>query len=109
MDMILDSDEAIATQLEIAFDGIRYLYREFRYERLSDAVNYARICRAKPEFQPNDEFVPRWAPPYAPSTEDLQRMKPFGIQFSRGSFLYRQYRYENLETAINYAVRRVTG
>lgn len=37
-----DAEHALMAALDIRFDGRAYRYGEFRYDRLSDAVNYAK-------------------------------------------------------------------
>jgi hypothetical protein len=101
------SEEALAAQLGITFDGRRYAYREFRYDHFDDAANYARIRLSRPDFVADKSFVPRWSAPFWPTDEDLQLMKPFGISYVQGYYNYGAYRYDQLESAIAYASRHV--
>jgi len=41
------SDDELMTQYSITFDGIRYSYEGHRYDKLADAINYARVEYAK--------------------------------------------------------------
>jgi hypothetical protein len=42
-----EDDQAIMAALSISFDAGVYRYREYRYDRLADAVNYASIDAAR--------------------------------------------------------------
>ena len=102
------ANEALAAQLEISFDGRRYAYRQYRYDRFDDAVNYARTNRNRPDFACDDGFVPNWSSPFHPTDEDMQLMKPYGITYSGGCYVYGNYRYDQLEYAMAYASHHLT-
>ena len=98
-----DTDSACAARYEISFDGKRYSFREFRYDRFQDALRYATLEQAKVGFQRDEAFVPHWAPAYVPSGEEEQMMQLFGIDYVERSYLYGGYRYDALRDAIAYA------
>lgn len=41
------SDDELMRRLGISFDGERYHFREYRYDRLADAVNYAQLLQKR--------------------------------------------------------------
>ena len=101
-----DSRDARAREMAelcITFNGRHYGYRGYRYERLADAVNYARLDRSRPfsnDAGPDD--APPELPP-APSQNERALMGMLGITCAEGGFRWRQYRYERLADAIAYA------
>lgn len=44
-----DEQERLMTSLAIRFDGRQYRYRDYRYDRLDDAVAYAKLQLARGE------------------------------------------------------------
>ena len=89
-------------ELGIWFDGRAYHYHQYRYDRLQDAVAYARIDRASPGF--SDEPLPRhWDEWHEPTQAEAARMAPFGIVYERGYYCYGSFRYDYLDDALAYA------
>ena len=97
-----DDPRQLAERCEIAFDGRRYLYRQYRYDRLDDALRYAQLDRQRPGFTPDPAFRPRWDPPLQPDAAQQALMAPAGIGFADGYYLFGGYRYERLEDALAY-------
>jgi len=88
----------------ISFDGRAYHYREYSYDRLADALDYAKLDRAKPGFR--EERAPRhWKQWFGPTPEDRLQMAAHGIGYESGYYCYGPYRYELLAAALNYARR----
>lgn len=99
-----DEDETVQmAELGVAFDGRCYWYHEYRYELLPDALNYARIDRARPTYEPKIYVYPEWRPPEKPSAEQQRAMSELGVSFDGKHYRYREYRYDHLADAINYA------
>ena len=46
---LMHEEERWMTSLAIRFDGRQYCYRDYRYDRLDDAVTYARLQRERGE------------------------------------------------------------
>lgn len=90
-------------ELGIAFDGRCYWYQEYRYELLSDALNYARLDRTRPTYEPKIHVYPEWREPEKPSVEQQRTMAELGVSFDGKRYRYREYRYDHLIDAINYA------
>lgn len=91
-----------AAELGISFDGRHYHYREFRYDRLADALAYARRERSGPPHPPRGE-ASQWAAPVELTDAERRQMAEFGITFDGTAFHYGPYRYDTLSDACNYA------
>jgi hypothetical protein len=97
-------------ELSIGFNGRYYHYRGYCYDRLSDAVNYARLQRTRPQGndshnagladeeqkQAPEKIVP-------PDESELALMNSFAITFSQGRYFFGPYRYDRLADAVHYA------
>jgi len=97
------SDESLAAQYEISFDGRRYAFRQHRYDLFRDALRYAVAEHAKAGFLRDEAFQPSWVAAYHPSDEDESTMRLHGIAYIEGHFLYGGYRYGQLCDAIAFA------
>lgn len=91
-------------ELGIWFDGRAYHYQQYRYDRLQDAVAYARVDRARPGFraEPLPSQWPEWR---GPDKSETDRMAPFGITYEQGRYCYGPFRYDALDDALDYARR----
>lgn len=94
-----------AAALEITFDGLYYHFRQYRYERLDDAVRYADAQHCKPGYRPDPSFMPQWLPAWEPDAAQREAMRELGIGFDHGRFTVGLYRYEQLEDAVAFARR----
>lgn len=86
----------------IGFDGRHYRYRDYRYDRLSDALAYAELDGAR-SGRPAPEAPPEWLEPHRPSAQEEAQMELLGIAFDGKFYLYGSYRYERCSDAVNYA------
>lgn len=86
----------------IGFDGRYYRYRDYRYDRLSDALNYAELDGARSK-RPPLEAPPEWQEPLRPTAEERALMERFAITFDGKCYLYDGYRYDRCGDAVNYA------
>lgn len=100
----------IMRELSIGFNGRYYHYRGYCYDRLSDAVNYARLQRSRScggdsdhagladeeQNQSPEEIEP-------PSESDLAVMDSLAITFRNGTYFFGPYRYDRLADAVQYA------
>ncbi|KRB92802.1 hypothetical protein ASE26_28770 [Duganella sp. Root198D2] len=98
-----ESDESLAAQYEISFDGKRYAFRQHRYDVFQDALRYAVAEHAKVDFSHDEAFQPSWMGAYRPSDEDESTMRLHGIDYIEGHFLYGGYRYGQLCDAVAFA------
>ena len=96
--------ERLMLAFDIAFDGRQYVYDRFRYDRLADAVNYARLQLSHPSSDSTE------APPLAirepcetPTDSQRKLMSEFGITSEAGVYLLGEYRYDHLADAIEHA------
>lgn len=96
-----DDERQRAAELGISFDGRLYHYRGYRYDRLDDALAYARRDRSGAPY--TGETPPQWAAPMEPTDAERRQMAEFGITFDGTSFHYGPYRYDTLSDACNYA------
>jgi hypothetical protein len=93
-----------AATLGVSFDGRTYHYREYSYDRLPDALDYARRDRAKPGFRA--DATPRtWSPWAGPTPDERSQMARHGIVYVNGQYCYGPYRYDTLDAAMAYAQR----
>jgi hypothetical protein len=91
-----------AEDLGISFDGRAYHYREYSYDRFADALDYAKLDRARPGFRA--EAAPRrWTQWAGPTPEERRQMAEYGILYESGRYFYGPYRYDLLSAALAYA------
>ena len=89
-------------QLGIRRDGPRYVYNGYRYDRLADAVSYARLVRSRAQTDPAGPFTQDSS--FAPPTEAQRAlMATHDIDFDGCAYRFNGFRYEVLSDAINYA------
>jgi len=99
--------EQLMTGLSIAYDGLRYHYDGYRYDRLDDAVSYAKLQRSRATDQAR---VPMPAPAMVegPRESDRRTMASFSITYEAGTYRLGEYRYDRLSDASAYARLRQT-
>lgn len=86
----------------ITHDGRQYHYDGYRYDRLDDAVAYARLQRSRPgSRRPPPAATPRT--PEAPDAAQLKTMASLAITFQDGRYHFGPYRYDRLADAVSYA------
>ena len=88
-------------QSSIAYDGRQYVYDGYRYDRLTDAIDYSRL-------HPVDSG--KLPAPTAPAQnfevpDDTKRaeMAELAITYREGMYHLGPYRYSRLADAVNYA------
>ena len=92
--------------LGIWFDGRSFHYQHYRYDRLADAIAYARVDQRRPDYRP----VPlplSWEQWMAPSSEEFEIMSVYGIVYEHGAYRYKEFHYDFLEQALAYARREL--
>lgn len=91
-----------AAAVGISFDGRAYHYDQYSYDRLADALQYAKLDRAKPDFR--EDPTPRnWKQWAGPTPDERLQMDAHGIVFEGGYYFYGPYRYDLLSAALDYA------
>jgi hypothetical protein len=103
------ADEKLsAVELGIGFDGRYYRYRDYRYDRLSDAITYAKLESLRSGGSPSEALHP-WLEPLRPTEAEGQLMGQFRITFDGRCYIYDGYRYEHCIDAVNYAKLKEAG
>ncbi|MFL6674754.1 MAG: hypothetical protein ACJ8LG_15855 [Massilia sp.] len=88
----------------ISFDGRAYHYGQYSYDRLEDALNYAKLERARPGF--HEAPTPqRWKQWEEPTLDERAQMAAHHISYEGGRYRYGPYCYDSLADALNYAQR----
>jgi hypothetical protein len=90
-------------ELSITYAGQQYQYSHYRYDRLQDAVAYARKQRSAPSKSDAADSLPPARVLEAPDELQRRRMAGHGITYMKGAYYYGAYRYDHLADAISYA------
>jgi hypothetical protein len=91
-------------ELRVECDGLRFRYNGYRYDRLADALAYARLMRSRPGTHDTAGTSPPRATEFAPPTADERTlMASLGIAVADGAYRFGDFRYERLSDAVNYA------
>ncbi len=98
-----NDEDKLMHEFAIERDGSRYLFHGYRYDRLSDAVGYAKLMRLKPGQGGRGPAVAGAAVDSEPTPAQRDAMSELGIQARGGFYHFEPYRYERLEDAITYA------
>ena len=88
----------LMAKLHIVFDGRDFRYDGYRYDRLSDAVNYAE---REPRHASSDERAVEQI--REPTAIEQELMRRHAITFDNGVFRWRGYRYDRLSDALAYS------
>jgi len=95
--------ERVMAQLSINRDGRGYEYSGYHYDRLADAVGYARLMRSR-------LLQDGVGGPYshsmtldAPTGAERELMASLAINFEAGAYRFEAFRYDHLADAVNYA------
>lgn len=90
-----------AISLGIGFDGRSYRYKDFRYDRLADAINYAQQATDEGETQ---QYHP-WVAPKQLTVEEQDLMNAHKISFDGIRYHLFGFKYDHLTDAVNQALR----
>jgi hypothetical protein len=104
-----DPDRLMATYSVHRVAG-RYGFRGFCYDRLPDAIAYARQVAAHPDK--NQQALTLSVDPAAQDArgeEDGALMATLHIEFKEGRYHFRGYRYDRLVDAVRYARSMATN
>lgn len=96
---------SVETLPGISFDGRAYHYAQYSYDRIEDALNYAKLERARPGFREESALPLRWKQWAEPTPEERVQMTAHHIAYEGGHYYYGPYRYDLLADAIGYARR----
>ena len=89
--------------LGISFNGSQFVYRDFKYDRLADAIAYAEVDVEREGKAPAATTAADWLAPPLPGLADQAEMQEHGIVFENRRYKYLDYRYDRLADALNYA------
>lgn len=95
--------DGLMAGFSIAFNGRHYLFGQYRYDHLADAVNYATLQRAKGRGADSIGPMPAWQQVEGPSEAERELMSTLAITFQDGIYHLRAYRYDRLADAVDYA------
>jgi hypothetical protein len=101
-----DDSRRLMAEYSISHDGRHYQFAEYRYERLADAVAYARLVGAPRAAGSDSPSLMKVDAVEAPSAADRQLMLELSISFEHGSFVFAGFHYDRLVDAANYARHR---
>ena len=102
-DVIDDDRRRLMSAHSIHYDGRRYRYNGYRYDRVADAVAYAELMQSRQSTRAGpDPFTPDDIVP-SPSASDRDIMAALSISFRAGVYAYREFRYDHLADAVSYA------
>ena len=102
-DEVLPERERLMAEFLIEFNGRQYFQGPYRYDSLSDAVNYARLGRANAGARAQISATPAPEQIEEPSESQRLLMNTLGITFLRGVYQLGAYRYDRLADAVAYA------
>jgi hypothetical protein len=100
-----DDGRRLMSAFSIHYDGRRFRYNGYRYDRLADAVAYAGLMQSRQSSRAGpDPFTPGDVVP-SPGRSDRETMASLAISFTAGVYAYREFRYDHLADAVSYAHR----
>lgn len=90
-------------ELGIRYNGRSYEYRGYHYDRLADAVSYAKLDRARALAEPAIADPAPFEALHSPTSTERQLMRELDITFQDGIYRLGDYRYDRMADAIAYA------
>ena len=99
----VDDECMLMAEYAISNEGRGYFYNGYHYDRLADAVAYAKLMRSRPSTQNPRGSDTQRARPDAPSSVDQALMTSLTIRFEAGTYRFEGFCYDRLADAVNYA------
>jgi hypothetical protein len=87
----------------VTFNGRHFVYDRFRYERLADAVDYARLQQGGTPGINDTSPMPAPEVVEVPDESQRQQMSAWSITYGVGYYRLGPFRYERLADAVAYA------
>ncbi len=87
----------------VGFDGRKYRYKSFSYDKSTDALNYSRLDRTRRGSESESKDPPEWVDAIVPTGAEWQQMEKLGITYDGKHYRYKKYRYDGVADAVNYA------
>lgn len=98
-----NDERMLMAEYAIGYDGLRYAYNGYCYDRLADAIAYSKLMRSRPSSRdPGGPFTQREKLD-APTDADRELMTSLAIRFEEGTYRFEGFRYGRLADAVNYA------
>jgi hypothetical protein len=104
-----DERYRLMTELAITFAGTQYQYSHYRYDRLDDAISYAKKQRSAPSESDAADALPPERVVEAPHDLQRRRMAGNGISFEKGVYHVGAYSYDRLADATRHARMEIAG
>lgn len=98
-----DDRRRLMAEFDIAYNGRHYEYDAYRYDHLTDAVNYARLQRSMGLGEAEAGSRPSRQVVGAPDDAECRLMAELVITYKDGVFHFGTFRYDRLVDAVNYA------
>jgi hypothetical protein len=96
----------LMSEFSIQYDGRHYRYCGYRYDRLEDAVDYARLMRARHSPVDDVQSFVSDGKVEIPDASDRQVMARLSISFKTGVYEFEGFHYDRLADAVSYAQLR---
>ena len=87
----------------VGFDGRKYRYKSYSYDKSTDALNYSRLDRTRLGSESETKDPPEWVDAIVPTGAERQQMEKMGITYDGKHYRYKEYRYDRVADAVNYA------
>lgn len=87
----------------VGFDGRKYRYKSFSYDKSTDALNYSHLDRARHGSESESKDLPEWVDAILPTEAERQQMETLGITYDGKQYRYKEYRYDRVADAVSYA------
>jgi hypothetical protein len=100
---VSEVDQGRSMRMGISFNGTQFVYCDFKYDRQSDACSYAELDIQREGRQPVATSPEDWLPRPVPNSGDRVLMQQFGVTFEDWRYKFRDYRYDRLSDALDYA------
>jgi hypothetical protein len=100
---VSETDQNRAMRSGISFNGTQFVYRDFKYDRLTDAFSYADLDIRRAGIRPATTYSVDWLPRPIPNSADQALMQQLGVAFEDWRYRFQDYRHDRLADALNYA------
>jgi hypothetical protein len=97
------ADMARMSEVHVRFDGHCYRYGQYCYDKLADALAYAKLDQSRPGHQTMGDGAPVWTPPLTLTMEQRSLMDSLGVEYDGRQYRFKGYHYDRLADAIAYA------
>jgi hypothetical protein len=111
-DVSSDEQSELMKEFSIGRSGRYYVWRGYRYECLTDAIEYAQLSKSRAGGADQSALTSEEAQPQeaaaSPTAAEREDMFTLGIAFEKGQYVFAGYRYDRLIDADAYA-RKLQG